>query len=58
MAIVLAADGLSAARATATDTDDGNWGAGQSYEDIEILNDDAQEAKNRGSSSRAGLQYV
>lgn len=57
MAIVLAADGVGAALATA-DTDNGDGGAGQPYQDVHILEDDAQEAEESGNGRRAGLPYV
>lgn len=58
MAVVLAANSLGVARPTRADADDGDGGAAQSYQDIQVLDDDAQEAKERGSSRRAGLSYV
>lgn len=48
MAIVLAADGVGAAL-TPADTDDGDGRAGQSYHDIQVFEDNAQEAEDSGS---------
>ena len=47
MAVVLAADSLGAAAAPAR-TDDGDRGAGQANQDIDVLEDDAQKTKQGG----------
>ena len=48
MAVVLAADSVGGAGAAAADADDGDGGAGEADEDAQVLEDDAQEAKDGG----------
>ena len=55
MAVVLAADSVGRAGAAAADTDDGDGGAGEADEDVQVLEDDAQQAEDRSRARGARL---
>lgn len=55
MAVVLAADGAGAARTARADANDGDRGAVDSQEYIQVLDDDAQKTEEGRASGGAGL---
>ena len=55
IAVILAADGVSVAGGSATDTDDGDRGAREADERIHVLNYDAQGPEDRRDCLAAGL---
>lgn len=54
-AVVLAADSGSVARTTRADANDGDRGAVDSQENIDVLDDDAQKTEEGSASGGAGL---
>lgn len=57
-AVVLAADGVGAARAARADTDDGDRGAVQADDSGDVLDDDPKEAQDRGGRLGARLSII
>ena len=55
VAIVLAAHGLSGAAATRADADDGDRRAGDTEEDIHVLDNNTQKAQEGSTSCRTSL---
>ena len=55
VAIVGAADGVGRAAASSADPNDGDRGAGHPEEDIDVLDDDAKCAQQRGAGGGACL---
>ena len=56
MAVVLAANGLSVAAATAADADDSDRGASHAEKNIDILHHDAKEAQQSRASCGTSLK--
>ena len=55
MGVVLAANGLGAARVAGADADDGDRRAVEADEDVDALDDDAEQAEEERRSGAAGL---
>ncbi len=55
MAVVLAAHSLGAATAAVSNADDSDRGAVDTEEDVDILQDNTEEAQNRSPCLRVGL---
>ena len=53
--VVVAADDVRAALVAGADTDDADGGAAKSQQDLEVGQDESEQAKDGVSSSRAGL---
>lgn len=57
-AVVLAADGVGAARVACTDTYDGDRGAAEADDSGDVLDDDPEEAQDRGGRLGARLSII
>ena len=53
--VVLAAHGGGGAGVAASDADDGDGGAREADEDVQVLEDDAEQAEDRSRARVAGL---
>ena len=56
--VVLAADGLGRALVAGPDANDGDRGAVEADEDVEVLEDDAQKAEEGTNAGGRGLSHV
>ena len=53
--VVVAADGVGSALVASADTDDGDGAAVEADEDVQVLEEDAEEAQDDADTSRVGL---